>query len=169
VQGSFSSRPLRVLVVDDCPDTRGSLCLLLDLWGHKARTAADGPSALAEAFAFHPEVVLLDIGLPQMDGYEVARELRRLPGTRHALLVATTGFGQGQDVTRAREAGFDHHLLKPFDPDVLQALLDGCSARPVAASASGAGPLDPGGRRVYARKSECEVWGGVSAGLLCGQ
>jgi CheY-like chemotaxis protein len=120
----FHNQPLRVLVVDDCPDTRQSLCVLLDLWGHEVRAAADGPAALAEASAFGPEVVLLDIGLPGLDGYEVARRLRRQPGTARALLVAVTGYGQEQDVARARQAGFDHHLVKPCEPGVLKGLLE---------------------------------------------
>jgi CheY-like chemotaxis protein len=116
--------PLRVLVVDDCPDTRASLHILLELWGFEVREAADGPSALAEASAFQPEAVLLDIGLPGLDGYQVARRLRQMFGRGQVLLVAVTGYGRESDQARARAAGFDHHLLKPVpDLDLLRDLL----------------------------------------------
>src|SRR6266545_2015760 len=88
---------LLVLVVDDCPDTRATLCALLRGWGREVNEAADGPAALSAA-SICPDVVLLDIGLPGMDGYEVARQLRALPGLKKALLVAMTGFGQPDDV-----------------------------------------------------------------------
>src|SRR4051812_1724935 len=106
-----TSRPLRVLVVDDHQDTRDSFMLLLRLWGHDARPAADGPSALAEAAAFVPDVVLLDLVLPGMDGLEVARRMRRLPGLGNALVVAATGLGTRQDVDAALAAGCDRHMI----------------------------------------------------------
>jgi CheY-like chemotaxis protein len=116
--------PLRVLVVDDCPDTRTTLRMLLRQWGHESREAADGPAALKAAREFRPDVVLLDLGLPgDIDGYGVARRLRADESLRGALLVAVTGFGQSGDVDRCREAGFDHHLLKPFDARQLGFLL----------------------------------------------
>jgi CheY-like chemotaxis protein len=86
-------------------------------------TAHDGPSALEQAAAFAPDVVLLDIGLPGFDGYEVARRLRELPELRKTLIVALTGFGQESDRERALHAGFDEHLVKPVDLDVVQAVL----------------------------------------------
>jgi CheY-like chemotaxis protein len=113
----------RVLVVDDCADTAESLAMLVRLWGHEVWAAHDGPSALAAAEAHRPEVILLDIGLPGMSGHEVARQLRTLMAGRPLLLVAITGFGREQDRQRSREAGFDVHILKPFDPNTLKALL----------------------------------------------
>jgi signal transduction histidine kinase/DNA-binding response OmpR family regulator len=113
----------RVLVVDDNRDAAESLALLLGVAGHATRVSHDGPSALTTAAEFQPDAVLLDIGLPGMDGYEVARRLRAAPTTRRALLVALTGYGQIEDQRRAREAGFDHHLVKPADLEALAALL----------------------------------------------
>ena len=84
--------------------------------------APDGPSALAVAAEFAPELILLDLGLPGMDGYEVARRLRQAPSTRDAVLVAVSGYGQDEDIRRAREAGFDDHAVKPVDADRLDAL-----------------------------------------------
>ena len=99
------------------------LSALLESRGHDVETAAHGADALVAAQRFLPEVVLLDIGLPGMDGYAVARELRALPECAGALLVAVTGYGQPEDRARAREAGFDEHLLKPVEPEKLLALL----------------------------------------------
>jgi PAS domain S-box-containing protein len=114
----------RVLVVDDNIDAAESMALLLRLSGHEVRVVYDGPSALAEARAHRPEVVLLDIGLPRgMDGYEVARRLRRECGLADVLLVAVTGYGQEEDRRRALEAGFDEHLTKPVDLDRLRQLV----------------------------------------------
>ena len=114
---------LRVLIVDDCPDTAGSLRVLVRLWGHDARTAGDGERALAEAAVFLPHVILLDIGLPRLDGCEVARRLRATPSLDRALLVALTGYGREQDRLRAAQAGFNYFLLKPFNLDQLEHLL----------------------------------------------
>jgi two-component system, chemotaxis family, CheB/CheR fusion protein len=118
-----SPSPRRVLVVDDNVDTAESLALLLRLKGHEVEVAYDGPTALDAATAFHPEVVLLDIGLPGLDGYQVARRLRRRGRSPGVLLVAMTGYGQEEDQRRAREAGFDHHLVKPVDPQAIYDLL----------------------------------------------
>ncbi|MGZ8217151.1 response regulator [Methylomagnum sp.] len=115
----------RILVVDDNVDSADSMALLLGLDGHDARTAFDGPGALAEAARFLPRVVLLDIGLPGMDGYEVARRMRELPGLRDVLMIAITGYGREDDRARSKEAGFDHHLVKPVDPETLGRLLNG--------------------------------------------
>jgi PAS domain S-box-containing protein len=109
----------RVLVVDDNADAREALRYLLEEDGHDVRSAGDGPSALEEARSFQPDVVLLDIGLPGMDGYEVARALRAHPGGERALIVAVSGYGQAEDRARSRAAGFDQHLLKPVPPDRL--------------------------------------------------
>src|SRR5207253_7234972 len=109
--------------VDDNPDSAASLGLLLQLQGHDVRTAHNGPGALEAAQAYHPEVMLLDIGLPGMDGYEVARRIRALPALQHVLLVALTGYGKDEDKRRSQEAGFNAHLVKPVDLDILNKLL----------------------------------------------
>jgi signal transduction histidine kinase/CHASE1-domain containing sensor protein/ActR/RegA family two-component response regulator len=113
----------RVLVVDDNVDAAVTLAEGVALEGHEVRVAHDGPSALDEARAFSPEVILLDIGLPGMDGYEVVRRLRELPQARAALIVALTGFGQQSDRQRALGAGFDEHLVKPVELDTVTAVL----------------------------------------------
>jgi PAS domain S-box-containing protein len=120
---------LRVLVVDDNNDSADSLAIWLELAGHSVRTAYDGPHALAAAQEFRPEVVLLDIGMPGMSGYEVARRLREAPGTRDVRLLAMTGWGQDEDRRRSREAGFDGHLVKPLDPESLKDLFAQIAAR----------------------------------------
>jgi PAS domain S-box-containing protein len=114
-------QPRRVLVVDDNRDAAETLALLLRSAGHEVCLAYDGVEALAAAEGFGPEVAFLDIGLPGLDGYEVARRLRQRPGK--LLLVAVTGYGQEEDRRRAHAAGFDRHLVKPVDPTVLQELL----------------------------------------------
>ncbi|HEY8505291.1 MAG TPA: ATP-binding protein, partial [Gemmataceae bacterium] len=117
----------RVLVIDDNIDCADSLAVLLRLWGHEVEVSHDGMAGLEAVPAFAPDVVLLDIGLPKMDGLQVARGLRGRPDLPPVLLVAMTGYGQEDDRRRTREAGFDHHLVKPIDPEVLQALLDGAA------------------------------------------
>ncbi|HZR07447.1 MAG TPA: CHASE domain-containing protein [Myxococcales bacterium] len=113
----------RVLVVDDNLDAADTLAEAVRLDGHEVRVAHDGPSALEEAREFVPDVVLLDIGLPGMDGYEVVQKLRELPQTREAQIVALTGFGQQSDRQRALAAGFDDHLVKPADLETVTAVL----------------------------------------------
>jgi PAS domain S-box-containing protein len=113
----------RVLVVDDLHDSADSLAVFLRLAGHDVRTAYDGPAAVEVASTFRPEVILLDIGLPGMNGYEVAQHLREQPWGQTTILVAVTGWGQEEDKRRAREAGIEHHLTKPVIPGVLQRLL----------------------------------------------
>jgi CheY-like chemotaxis protein len=113
----------RVLVVDDSQDGADTLARLLCADGHEVRTAADGPSALAAVAAFRPDVVLLDISLPGMDGYELAEQIRQAPEMRSAVLVALTGYGQDRDRKRARQAGFDQHLTKPVDHARLRQVL----------------------------------------------
>jgi two-component system CheB/CheR fusion protein len=119
--GTAPSR--RILVVDDSVDGAESLALLLRLAGHDVRSSYDGPGALEAAASFRPEVVFLDIGLPGMNGYDTARQLRSRPGMEKSLLVALTGYGREDDRRRAWEAGFDHHLVKPIDFASLQDLL----------------------------------------------
>lgn len=121
-------RPLRVLVVEDNEDCRQSLCLLVGLWGHHCESAAAGPEAVGKAAAFRPDVVLLDIGLPGMDGWRAAREIRKLPELRGAAFVATTGYGRDVDVARSFEEGFAAHLTKPYDVGQLRRMLDGLKA-----------------------------------------
>jgi len=113
----------RILVVDDNVDAANTLSMLLELEGHEIRVAYDGPAALKAAEDFLPEVVLLDIGLPRMDGYEVGRRLRERPATEKVLLVALTGYGKDEDRQRSHEAGFNAHLVKPVDLDGLRAVL----------------------------------------------
>jgi len=113
----------KILVVDDNRDSAMSLSLLLELDGHDVRRAYDGIEALEIADAFRPEVTLLDIGMPRLDGYGAARELRQRDWAKESLLVALTGWGQAEDKRMAREAGFDHHMVKPVDPDALRRLL----------------------------------------------
>ncbi len=117
-----ASSPLQVLVVEDNQDAADSLAMLLRLWGHEVRIAHDGLSGLKAAQSYHPQVVFLDIGLPGIDGYEVARQLRGDLG-QAVWLVAMTGYGQEDDRRRALEAGFNAHLVKPADPAALQAVL----------------------------------------------
>lgn len=121
----------RILIVDDNSDSADSLALLLELDGHETHTAPDGLAALEAAERLHPDVVLLDIGLPRMDGYEVCRRLRKEPWCASTMLVALTGWGQHDDRRRSREAGFDHHLVKPVDHAALmQLLMSRASAAP---------------------------------------
>jgi two-component system CheB/CheR fusion protein len=115
--------PRRVLVVDDNVDAAESLLMLLRVRGHEVRVAYDGSAAIDAARRFRPEVVLLDIGLPGISGYEVARRLRREPGLEGTVLVALTGYGQEKDRQQSQEAGFDAHLTKPADPAALEKLL----------------------------------------------
>jgi len=114
----------RVLVVDDNRDATDSMSMLLSAWGHDSRSARDGTEALGLAADFQPEVVLMDIGLPGMDGYEVARRMLQLPGLRNTVLIAMTGYGQEEDRLRSREAGFARHFVKPADPVALRSLLE---------------------------------------------
>lgn len=114
----------RCLVIEDHQDAAESLALLLKLGGHETEVAFDAGEGLEKARRFRPEVVLCDIGLPgAMDGYDVARALRADPELRSAFLIALTGYGQEEDRRRALEAGFDAHLTKPADLDVLRRLL----------------------------------------------
>jgi PAS domain S-box-containing protein len=115
--------PLDILVVDDNPDAAEAAGMLLRVLGHRVEILHDGPATLARAPLTRPDVVLLDIGLPHMNGYDVARALRKHPSMRNTLLVACTGYGQDNDGRRAREAGFDRHLVKPVDRASLEAIL----------------------------------------------
>jgi CheY-like chemotaxis protein len=107
---------MRVLVVDDNADAAESIAVLLRMEGHEVKTVSDGAQAIACSQVFAPSAVVLDIGLPGMSGYDVARRLRDLPATREALFIALTGYGQREDRALAKEAGFQHHFTKPADP-----------------------------------------------------
>ena len=118
------------MVVDDMPDTAHAMTKILKLLGHDVAVAYDGPTAIEVARAHHPEIVVLDIGLPGMDGYEVARRLRQEDCCRGAMLIAASGYGQEEDRRRSKAAGFDHHLVKPVDYAVLNKLLRPDQVRP---------------------------------------
>jgi CheY-like chemotaxis protein len=120
----------RVLIVDDNKDSAVSLSMILKILGHVTRTAHDGIQAVRTAETFRPEVVLLDIGLPKLNGYEACRKIREQPWAREAVLIALTGWGQEEDKERSREAGFDFHLVKPVDPAALEKLLSGLLVAP---------------------------------------
>jgi PAS domain S-box-containing protein len=120
---TFRPARRRVLVVDDNTDAAESLAALLRINGHETRMAHDGPDALREAEAFHPDVVFLDIGMPTLDGHETARLIRQQPWGRDMVLVALTGWGQLEDRRRSKDAGFNHHLVKPADPAVVANLI----------------------------------------------
>jgi signal transduction histidine kinase len=115
----------RILVVDDNRDSAASLSKMLELMGNDVRTAHDGVQAVEVAQMFQPNVVLLDIGLPKLNGYDAARRIRKLPGGPSMFLIALTGWGQDEDKRRSAEAGFNLHLVKPMDPDALENLLAG--------------------------------------------
>jgi CheY-like chemotaxis protein len=117
--------PRRVLVVDDNRDLAETLAMILRLWGHDVAVAYDGPQALEMARSRPPEVVFLDIGLPRLDGFEVARQMRADPNLCRARIVAITGYGRDEDRQRSRDVGIDVHLTKPVDPWQLQPLLAG--------------------------------------------
>jgi signal transduction histidine kinase/CheY-like chemotaxis protein len=118
-----SHESARVLVADDNKDAAQTLALILQIEGHEVRTAHTGLDALHMAESFRPQIALLDIGMPQMNGYQAAREIRDRPWGHSILLVAVTGWGQEQDLRMASEAGFDRHLVKPVDPQTLTSLI----------------------------------------------
>ena len=113
----------RILIVDDNIDALKTTQMLLKLQRHQVETAVDGPSGIKTAMTFKPEIILLDIGMPGMDGYEVARRLRELPETKNTLLIALSGYGQAEDHRKSKEAGFNHHLVKPAEINQLEALI----------------------------------------------
>jgi CheY-like chemotaxis protein len=118
------SASLRILLVDDCPDMRSTLGLLLGLWGHEIRTVADGVACLAAVEEYLPHVILLDIGLPGMDGFEVACRLRAGPQSEPAPHIITlSGFGRDEDFERSQRVGCERHLVKPVNLRDLQLML----------------------------------------------
>ena len=123
--GSGRTRSSRTLIVDDNRDSAASLAMLLEMSGHTTQLAYDGWEAVKLAMTFKPDVVLLDLSLPQLDGFEAARRIRREPWGRDMILVALTGWGQNEARERSRAAGFDAHLVKPVDHEVIMGLLAG--------------------------------------------
>ena len=118
-----SPHRFKILVVDDNADSALSLALMLSIMGHDTRTAHDGESAVTTAEAFLPEVILLDIGLPKLNGYEVAQRIRAASWGSSIYLIAVTGWGQDEDRQRSREVGLDMHMVKPVEPAALEKLL----------------------------------------------
>jgi CheY-like chemotaxis protein len=118
-----SVRPIRILIVDDNEDAASSLALLLNLGGNETLTAHDGLQAIETAAKFNPDVVLLDIGLPRLSGYDACRRIREKPWGKRMVLVALTGLGLEEHQQESREAGFDHHLVKPVEFDALRGVL----------------------------------------------
>jgi PAS domain S-box-containing protein len=116
--------PRRILVADDNEDAAASMAMMLSLLGHEVRTVHDGAAAVEAAVEFRPDIALLDIGMPRVDGLEAARRIRAQPEGTRLILVALTGWSQPEDQRRSQEAGFDHHLVKPADMEALRALLD---------------------------------------------
>jgi CheY-like chemotaxis protein len=113
----------RILIADDNRDFALSLAVMLKLMGNVTQTAHDGLEAVEAAAAFHPDVILLDIGMPRLNGYDAARRIRSEPWGKSILMVAITGWGQDEDMRQSHEAGFDHHLVKPVEPATLEKLL----------------------------------------------
>jgi CheY-like chemotaxis protein/anti-sigma regulatory factor (Ser/Thr protein kinase) len=124
---ALASSACRVLVAEDIPDAAEMMRLMIEYMGHHVRVAADGVQAVEIAKEFDPQIALLDIGMPRMDGYEAARQIRAALGSR-VVLVALTGWGQEEDQRRAYAAGFDRHVTKPAEPDVLESLIASAAA-----------------------------------------
>jgi CheY-like chemotaxis protein len=120
-------------MIEDNPDAAESMMMLLELLGHRVRVVHDGTAALAAARADAPDVMLVDIGLPGMDGYEIARRVRQDAALRRVMLIALTGYGRDQDREQAIAAGFDFHVVKPVDVDTLDALVGRVGKRGEAA------------------------------------
>jgi CheY-like chemotaxis protein len=127
---SVGHRALRVLVADDDKDSADSLAILLKLWGHDASVVYDGPAAYRAACADRPDVLLLDIAMPNLDGYELAGQLRRLRCFEETLLIAVSGYADGIHCRRGADAGFDHYLPKPLELETLENLLQREKTRP---------------------------------------
>ena len=123
IASAVAAKPRRILVVDDNDDSAEVTAILLRLEGHEVAVAHSGPAAIEQIPAVRPDVLLLDIGLPGMDGYELARYLRKLPETRNAVFIALTGYGRPDDRQNSKNAGYDHHLVKPIEPAELLALI----------------------------------------------
>jgi CheY-like chemotaxis protein len=122
-EGTLSTGQHRILVVDDNLDSAKSLALMLRMMGNETRTANDGLEALEIAADYEPNLIMLDIGMPRLNGYETARRIRDEKWGRDIVLVALTGWGQEEDRRKSHEAGFDSHIVKPIEPDSLEKLL----------------------------------------------
>jgi signal transduction histidine kinase/ActR/RegA family two-component response regulator len=133
-----ASRPVRVLLVDDHADSREMLSILLRSWGHIVHAAPDGHTGLQIADESQPDVAFLDIGLPGLDGYEIARQLRQRPALQRVVLAAVTGYGQDSDKRRSAAAGFTHHLVKPVTPEGLLRVIESVTGRSDFSSPAGA-------------------------------
>jgi CheY-like chemotaxis protein len=114
---------LKILVADDNVDSAQSLAILLQILGNEVHTAHDGREAVDAATTLQPDLALLDIGMPRLNGYEACRRIREQPWAKSTVMVALTGWGQIEDVRRSEQAGFDHHLVKPVEPAALEKLL----------------------------------------------
>jgi CheY-like chemotaxis protein len=125
---AVTPKRFRILVVDDNHDSALSLAMMLSIMGHETRTAHDGESAVATAESFLPDVVLLDIGLPKLNGYEVAQRIREQPWGTSMFLIAVTGWGQDEDRQRSSEVGLNVHMVKPVEPAALEQLLAGLAS-----------------------------------------
>ncbi len=121
--GTADRPKLRVLVVDDNRDSADTLAMMLRILGHESHTAYDGQDAVDRAASLSPDAVLLDIGMPRLNGYEAAAQIRQQPGGDQMLLIAATGWGQDEDRERTSAAGFDSHLVKPINHEELNQLL----------------------------------------------
>jgi CheY-like chemotaxis protein len=119
----LKTNPRQILIVEDMADSRETLRTLLTLWGHQVTVAETGPRGVEKALATLPEIALVDIGLPELDGYQVAEQVRAAPGGGGIYLIALTGYGQHGDRRRSLSAGFNAHLVKPVDPKELARLL----------------------------------------------
>jgi CheY-like chemotaxis protein len=113
----------RILVADDNEDSALSMAMMLKIMGNDVRMARDGVEAVEAAKEFRPEMILLDIGMPRMNGYDACRRIREMDFGRDVIIVALTGWGQDEDKRRSKEAGFDRHLIKPIDPEAIEKLL----------------------------------------------
>jgi CheY-like chemotaxis protein len=120
---AVDGRPRRVLVVDDNVDSAKTLSMVLDVMGHQTTLANDGLEAVRIAQDFQPEIVLLDIGMPKLNGYEACRQIREQAWATQVIIIAVTGWGQDEDRQRSKDAGFDMHLVKPLDPLVVERLM----------------------------------------------
>lgn len=124
----------RILVADDNEDSASAMAMMLKLMGYEVSTASDGPEAIQRAEAFRPALILLDIGMPGMNGYDACRHIRQQPGGEEIVIAGLTGWGQEEDKRRSRDAGFNYHLVKPVAPADLEKLLAAVESPPVSGS-----------------------------------